>query len=233
MELYFKHHDTLNISTINSLNYAVTPNLRYENSLCHEYDIIKKINENKDGFFDFSKNLIDIGPEDGGYSILCNFKNSFCFEPNKEMCCLIYTNMYLKSKVNNVFVYNTFLSDKRETINFDGFEGEGTVNFGKPQWRKGEITQIKTTLLDDYNINNVGLLKIDTEGYDYFVLNGAINTIINNNYPPILFENWNIGQYGWSKESHDQLNNLIISLGYTIFEKWGSDDTHLAIKLNK
>ena len=236
MELYLKHPSNMNggYQILNEDYYMICQQTRYDRGLCHEYDIIEKINKNEEESFYFSKNLIDVGPEDGGYSIFCNFNKSYCFEPNKDMCCLIYANMYLKNKVNNTIVYNSFLSNKEEYVKFDGFEAEGTVNFNKSEWKKYDDYQmIKSELLDSYNIQNVGLIKVDTEGYDYQVLNGSIKTIKENNYPPIIFENWNIGQYGWSKESHDKLNNFIESLGYTIFEKWGSDDTHLAIKLNK
>jgi len=204
--------------------------------LCWEYDIIEKINLNEDGYFDFSKGIIDIGSEDGGYAIFCNFNKGYCFEPNKQMCALIWTNMYLKNKINDIEVYNVFLGDKEDEIMFNGFSSEGGVNYDIRG--RQEPVKVKEHLLDEYNIKNVGLIKTDTEGFDYFVLKGGINTIINNNYPPILFENWEIGYREgsdtvWSKENHDRLDNFIESLGYTIFKQWGGNDTHLAVKLDK
>lgn len=244
MDLYLKHPDYLDgqyfvtgkdFSAV--CPYAPGPEIL---GLCWEYDIIQKINKNEDGYFDFSKNLIDIGSEDGGYAIHCNFAKNYCFEPNKEMCCLIYTNMYLKGKVDNTEVYNVFLGDNTEnTIGFDGFSSEKLkedtcLEYGKSGGgRCKEIVQVRQHLLDEYDIQNVGLIKVDTEGFDYFVLKGGINTIINNDYPPILYENWAPGEYDWSQENHDRLDEFLKSLGYTIFEQWGSYDTHLAVKLDE
>ena len=96
MELYFRHPGKLRseyTKTENKLfaicHYQPGPAIQ---GMCWEYDIIQKINRNEEGYFDFSKNLIDIGSEDGGYAIYCNFNKNYCFEPNRQMCCLIWTN---------------------------------------------------------------------------------------------------------------------------------------------
>ena len=87
-----------------------------------EANILTKINENKEGYFDFNKALIDIGSGDGNYAMLLDFDKNYCFEPNKRMCCLINTNMYLKNKVYNTIVYNVALGDKDgDTAIFNGF----------------------------------------------------------------------------------------------------------------
>ncbi len=241
MELYFKHPGQLNgyYSKTNNNLFAICP---YNpgptvHGMCWEYDIIQKINRNEEGYFDFSKNLIDIGSEDGGYAIYCNFNKNYCFEPNRQMCCLIWTNMYLHDKVHNTEVYNVFLGDKEDEIMFNGFSSEGCVNYAVRA--RQTPMKIKQHLLDEYNIQNVGLLKTDTEGFDYFVLKGGINTIINSNYPPILFENWPIGyregsNIVWTKEDYNKIVNFLNELGYTIFHNWAGDNmTHLAVKFNK
>lgn len=242
MDLFLKNEEYLNGEYfVTSEDYfAVCNYTPTVTGLCWEYDIIEKINRNEEGYFDFSKGIIDIGAEDGGYAIFCNFDKGYCFEPNKQMCALIWTNMYLKNKINDIEVYNVFLGDKDENIKFDGFSSEKIkddacyLEFGKTGGgSRGGVVDVKQHLLDEYNIKNVGLIKTDTEGFDYFVLKGGIETIKNNNYPPIIFENWDVGEYGWSQENHDRLDNFIESLGYTIFKKWGSDDTHLAVKLDK
>ena len=64
---------------------------------------------------------------------------------------------------------------------------------------------------------------------EYKVLKGGLGTIIRNNYPPILFELWDIGKFGMTKENHDLLQKLLEDLGYEIFWYWGDHETHLAI----
>lgn len=194
-----------------------------------EYDIIQKIQRNGEGFFDFSKNLIDIGAEDGNYGILLDFNHSYCFEPNKRACCLIYTNMYLRDKVDQVDVYNIGLDAHPGSIAFDGFNA---VDGHSVAIKWNQLYEIQVVTLDSYNFDNVGLIKVDVEGLEERVLRGAISTIIRNNYPPILFECWNVGYYGMTQEKHDSLFNFIKSLGYEILEYWGDHETHLAVHKN-
>ena len=42
--------------------------------------------------------------------------------------------------------------------------------------------------LDDFNFSNIGFIKIDVESMEIEVLKGGIETLKNNNYPPILIE---------------------------------------------
>ena len=40
------------------------------------------------------------------------------------------------------------------------------------------------------NLNNIGFIKIDVEGFEKEVLEGSLETLMKNNYPPIVFESW-------------------------------------------
>lgn len=234
MDLYLKDEGHLNgeFFVTSEKFFAITdrnPNIQ---GLCEEYSIIEKIRKNEEGFFDFSKTLIDVGSEDGNYAILLDFDKNYCFEPNKRMCCLIYTNMYLKDKVKNTEVFNLALGEKENDFAvFNGFAEKGS-NVYEESMSRGEngVEIVKKTTLDSFNIKNVGLIKVDTEGFDYFVLKGGIHTIIENDYPPILFECWNVGHLGMTQEDHDRMFNFLTSIGYTIIEHWGDMETHLAIK---
>lgn len=235
MDLFLKNKNHLNgeYFVTSGEFFAITDRHPDMLGLCEEYEIIEKIRNNEKGFFDFSKSLIDVGAEDGNYSMLLDFDKNYCFEPNKRMCCLIYTNMYLKDKVKNTEVFNVALGEKENDFAiFNGFTEKGS-NLYETTMNRAEngIEVVPKTTLDSFNIRNVGLIKVDTEGFDYFVLKGAIHTIIENNYPPILFENWNIGLFGQTKESHDRLFDFLSSIGYTIFEHWGDHETHLAVKM--
>lgn len=233
MNLYLKNEKLSNgqCISIDESFFAITDRHPGISNLCEEYNIILKIKNNEEGYFDFSKTLIDVGAEDGNYAMLLNFAKNYCFEPNKRMCSLVYTNMYLKDKVYNTEVYNIGLGDEEGTMVFNGFAEEGSGIFESSMCRceNGLQTIIKKTL-DSFNITNVGLIKTDTEGFDYFVLKGGINTIIDNDYPPILFECWDVGHCEQTQEDHDRLFNFLTSLGYEILEHWGDHETHLAIK---
>lgn len=234
MDLYLKHQSELNGKYWVSSGefFAITDRNPWVQGVCEEYDIVKKIEKNEDGFFDFSKSLIDVGSEDGNYAMLLGFSKNYCFEPNKRMCCLIYTNMYLKDKVSNTEVYNIALGEKDGDVTvFNGFaeKGSGYYESSMNRCENGPVEITKATL-DSFNIKNVGLIKTDTEGFDYFVLLGGIHTIIENNYPPILFECWDVGNCGQTQENHDRIMNFLNGLGYEVLEHWGDHETHLAIK---
>lgn len=233
MNLVFKDEETCNKQMImlEDKYFCVSERCCQSPQLCEEYGIIKKIIENKEGYFDFNKNLIDIGAEDGNYAMLTNFHENYIFEPNKKMCCIINTNMYLKNKVDNSFVYNIALSSKDDYIMFDGF----SIKNGGFYKQAGinlyeEDRKTPTTTLDSFNIKNVGLIKIDVEGMEYDVLKGSLKTIILNNYPPILFESWPVGHCHQTQEQRDVVFNLLKLLGYEILENWGDHETHLAVR---
>ena len=234
MDLYLKHPNNLNgeFFITSKEFFAITDRNPSMQGLCEEYEIIEKIRKNEEGFFDFSKSLIDIGAEDGNYSMLLDFDKNYCFEPNKRMCCLIYTNMYLKDKIKNTEVYNVALGEREnEVAIFNGFAEKGSGFYEQSMDRaENGIEFIQKTTLDSFKIRDVGLIKVDTEGFDYFVLKGGIHTIVENNYPPILFECWDVGTLGQTKETHDRMFMFLISLGYGIYEHWGDHETHLAIK---
>ena len=198
----------------------------YPIGVCWEVWGIKKVFENEEGFFDFNKNLVDIGAGLGEYSYYLPFNHAYAFEPNKTMLYKMHANLVLFDKVYDVDTFNYMLSDKHEIVKFDGFYNEAG---GQEDYNKDISVDCHTKILDDFNIENVGLIKVDVEGMEEKVLRGGIGTIIRNNYPPILFECWDVGSYGMTQEKHDSLFGYLNSLGYEILEYWVDFETHLAI----
>lgn len=194
---------------------------------CCEVNIINKILNNEEGYFDFSKNMIDIGSDIGTYSFILPFNYFYMFEGNKQKCIISSFNMLLHNKDEQFIQYNTLLSDIIEEINYNGFETEysNVDNFNK----YFHITQF-SSILDQYNnITNIGFIKVDVEGMEEKVLRGSYHIIKENNYPPILFELWPVGYHGMTEEKHQSLVNYLEELGYEILWEWGQFDTHLAI----
>lgn len=206
---------------------------------CEEANLITKINYNNDGYFDFSKSILDIGAFVGVYSFLTRFSYAYCFEPNFESYSLLNVNMlHFGKKFKS---YNVLLSDKKETISYDGFNTEPKFS-GKyhgdnyehhsDSFEEEKSQEYETHTIDEYNCENLGLIKVDVEGMEEKVLRGAIGTIIRNNYPPILFELFPIGHYNMTEEKYNSLINFLQELGYEIKWNWGDGQTHLAIHEN-
>ena len=136
--------------------------------------------------------------------------------------------MYLKDKVYNTDVFCVGLGDKPDKVRFNGFACETDGEF-KISIDDAPVSEIEIRTLDSYQFENVGFIKIDVEGYEENVLRGGIGTIIRHNYPPILFECWDVGCYDMTQEKHDSLYQFLSDLGYVIYEYWGDHEAHLAI----
>lgn len=222
MGLYLKKYlnDACSIEDGFILNEKTLDTLKlldsYPAPYCWEADIINKIKENEDFYFDFSKNFIDIGAGCGEYCSILNFENNYVFEPDKEMMWICCANLVNQKKVKNSYTYQTALNDSNDEIEIFT---NGTL----------EHSVVTAKTLDYFNIPNVGFIKIDVEGFEEKVIRGGLITIISNNYPPILFECWPVGYWGMTQEKHDNLFNLLKTLGYEIFEYWGDFETHLAV----
>jgi len=193
---------------------------------CWEIQIIHKIAVNKENIFDFSKGMIDIGAGFGEYSWLLPFKFSHAFEPCRQALYLMHTNLVMHEKIYHTTTYEIGLSDKDETILFDGFN---TDSGNAETYNSKKAIPLKVTTLDSYNFDNIGFIKVDIEGMEEKALRGGINTIKNNNYPPILFECWPIGYNTMTKEKRDSLYGFLNDLGYIIYDNWGDYETHLAV----
>jgi len=217
-------------------DYVVKPEDNFE--YFSEANILTKVNLNEENYFDFNKAILDIGAHVGCYSFRSNFKYVYAFEPNKIIFSCLNINLLMHNKFNNSKTFNVLLSDKNEEVEYDGYHTylDDQPNEMFNDYDNSIITyryneKVKTHTLDEYNLDNIGLIKIDVEGMEEKVLRGGLGTIIRNNYPPILFELWNINQYGMTEQKHNSLQKFLNDLGYEIIWQWGdsSEFTHLAL----
>jgi len=155
--------------------------------------------------------IFDIGGNKGQsiekYLNIFNQPIIHSFEPVKTD----FDYMYQKFKNNkNIFLNNIALGDKTEKKEFNITAKTDNSSFNKinlgTDWLKerskefgtterGYITSIQKVSvikLDDYckdnNINQIDLMKIDTQGYEDKVLEGSINTIKENRIKAIKTE---------------------------------------------
>jgi FkbM family methyltransferase len=153
-------------------------------------------------FCDRRKVFLDIGAHMGTYSLLLasKCKEVHSFEAQRmtyyQLCGGIALN-----KAYNVTAHHCAISNTEEakqgqlTLNIISEDGGGsTLNRDFADLQGAALLgteQVPVKTIDQFEFKEVGFIKIDVEGHELQVLEGARHTILTNNYPPILLEAWN------------------------------------------
>lgn len=197
----------------------LTPYTFLDNNTMWEEDSIKY-------FFDMipknkAVNIIDIGAQSGLYSLYAKYlpiATFFSFEPFKKTFDLLNENIILNN-ITNVDTYNIGISNKKETTILNtSISHNGLHTMGNNPLRFNDICQVLINvdtidnLFYDKNIS-VDFIKIDTEGWEYNILQGGEKTI--KEYKPIIQLEWNeINMKQCSVDSHEFNEYLTTTLGY-------------------
>jgi FkbM family methyltransferase len=165
------------------------------------------------------KNFLDIGSHTGTYAIsladLC--EEVYCFEPQKLTYYALCGSVALSNK-RNITCFQTGLGSEDQVgikiLKIVSNDGGGSSIHAETGILREEQIEIKT--LDSYQIRNIGFIKMDVEENELDVLKGATETIIQSNYPKILFEsnpNDVTRQQALFEYITNTLNYRIISIG--------------------
>lgn len=165
-------------------------------------------------------NIVDIGASVGLYSLYAKYlPNSqfYSFEPYKFTYDILNDNIKLNN-ITNVKTYNIGLSDKigKSILNVC-LSGDGLNTMGSNPLRFNDINpiEIETNTLDNIFYNNnikVDFIKIDTEGWEYYILKGGEKTI--KTFKPIIQLEYNETNMKQCDIKPEQLLNYINELGY-------------------
>jgi FkbM family methyltransferase len=180
------------------------------------YNEVEKLNN------DNILNIVDIGAQSGAFSLMSQFFPNtiwYCFEPDPLNFSLLSENILLNN-ITNAKLFSEALSDKVGECEFNickNHRGLNTLGKKLKRFTKEEsiMINVKLNTLDNiFEENKVDLIKIDTEGAEYSILQGA-KSLLKKSSPKILLEysNDNLSQFNLS--IHD-LNNLIEDLNYKI-----------------
>jgi FkbM family methyltransferase len=165
---------------------------------------------------DTKKNSIDIGANKGIYTYFLSrlSHHVFAYEPNPELAEFI-----TKSVRSNVTVFAIALSNT---------EGQATLSIPlvknflydqlgtleeKVAFSEGKTYQVPLAKLDDQGHTNIGFIKIDVEGHEESVIDGASN-LLTTQRPNLLIE---IEQKHHPNQDISQIFAKILALGYEGF----------------
>lgn len=165
---------------------------------------------------------IDIGANIGGYSYYLskyNNKNKgICigFEPRED----IYRRLLKNVKFSNFKPEKIAISNKDGVSEFYLPTSHGLSSMIKmPDFEGFNTTKVNTITLDNYletnKLTNIMFIKIDVEGYEFEVVEGAYSAIIREN-PIILCESED-KHLKLQEKSTDEFINFMKSLGYKAF----------------
>lgn len=159
-------------------------------------------------------------------------KKLYCFEPLRESNRLLKKNI-LRNNCTNTTIFEEALSDIEGVTNFAwmpfynlGASGLDNNPMGVPSGSisldNNEKYPVKTTTIDLMDLDELHFIKLDVEGYEPKVINGAVNTI-QRFRPIIILECWS-SHFGETNMNHTQEQfKILLDFNYSL-EQVGISD---------
>lgn len=184
------------------------------------------------------KVFIDIGAHIGTYALTCapNTQHTWAFECSPKNFCYLAANVALHELTDKISPIPFALGNKPGNMKYyirskDG--GGNGIKVLSDQDSKCASVDVHVRTLDSFDIQNVGMIKIDVEGFEKEVLEGAVETLKKSGYPPIVFESWG----DWkeregvpARQIRHELFTYLAGLGYQIHEIDGVRDMFYAAR---
>jgi len=165
---------------------------------------------------------IDIGAQTGCFSLISKyFPNSiwYAFEPIQEAATTLRENLRLNS-IKNVFVYQMCVTNfcGKSKLKLPEMHRWGLATLGTKRLRFVPVAEREVdcinldSFVDNQNIKKIHFIKIDTEGSELSILQGAKKVILRD-HPVILMEynESNMRACGVLKE---EINEFLKESGY-------------------
>jgi len=176
--------------------------------------------------------VLDIGANLGAYSIplakgIQDVGGTvMAFEPQRIIYYQLCGNVVL-NRLDNFIAFNKAVGDYDGEIEMPEINYERNVNIGAfsldkeyrqhlnmEQFMESKKTSVPIIKLDSLILpTQPALIKIDVEGFELNVLKGAEIFLEKFNYPPVMFEAWDLD---WFKEDKAKLLKFLNYLGYEI-----------------
>lgn len=218
IEFKFDCYDSF-IDSYSNLNFCTRKGTEYSDHIMkngiYDYYNIEWCKE----FINPESVFVDIGAHIGTYSMILSShcKEVHAFEPQTSVFECLNIGICNNNRFN-IQVYNTALgsNDCNSSLYHFSDDTSDITNYGN----------INITTLDKYQIIGIDFMKIDVKGYEIEILRGASQTLINNNYPPFIFNtlvnykilsgNPNDTDFDINPDHQESVFSYVKSLGYNI-----------------
>ncbi len=166
-------------------------------------------------FIAHDETFVDVGAHLGTWAqhFALKCKQVHAFEPQRSTYERLRDGARL-AKLGNVVCHDVALGGSGEVdlhiISADG--GGSTLRYRKELDTVLGVEQVRCAQLDDFEFDNVGLIKIDAEGFEIDILRGATKTL-EKHRPTLLLEAWD---HEWYARERAELIAYVVDLGYGV-----------------
>jgi FkbM family methyltransferase len=154
--------------------------------------------------------FVDVGANVGQWTkpLAVNYERVIAIEPDPRACAQLETNLPKNVRVMRKAVWST---EGVHTLNIFSSTRHGSIVRETADEQSGPRQghlEVETITLDSLNLEGVDFVKVDTEGAEYEILKGAIQTL-KRSHPKLLIEIHN-------KENGEAIPQFLSSLGYQV-----------------
>lgn len=168
--------------------------------------------------------MLDIGSNHGVLSIsLCTkFNKIIAFEPESDNCEVLERNLQLND-CNNIDLVKLAVSNANGITHLNKYESHGHHSLAQVYDSTKTIStvEVNTVTLDHYcrqnGIAKIDFLKVDVEGFEYYVFEGASGLLKDKKIGAIMFEISEVPLSAVDKSAKD-IAELLNSYEYSIYD---------------
>lgn len=172
----------------------------------------------------YGKDIVDVGANNGNFAVEFSHLAGddgkvHSFEPQRLIYYQLCGNVFING-LDNVYCHNVAIGDKQGVTYIDkpDYLSKDYVNFGnvslKKKFEDNKTDVVDMYPLDMYDFTDVVFIKIDVQGYEPNVIEGAKKTI--QKHRPYLFVEFEEHLLVENDSSEDLLKKQIEDLGYVV-----------------
>ncbi len=166
-------------------------------------------------FISHDETFLDVGAHVGSWAqhFALKCKQVHAFEPQRTTYERLLEGVQ-RAKLRNVTCHDVALGGQGDVdlhvVSVDG--GGSTLRHRQELGAVLGVERVRCAQIDDFEFENVGLIKIDAEGFEIDILRGAANTL-EKHRPTLLLEAWD---HEWYARERAELIAHVVDLGYGI-----------------